>query len=83
MATNGGATRWSLKGIGYEFCNCNPGCSCNFSGLPTSSDGSCKAFVACAIQTGRCGDVDLSGITVASILDWPRAIHDGGGKAAR
>ena len=74
-------TAWSLKGIGYEFCNCNPGCTCNFSGFPTSSDGSCEAFVGCAIQSGRCGDVDLSGITVAGIFDWPKAIHDGGGKA--
>ena len=81
MPTNAVATKWSLKGIGYEFCNCNPGCTCNFSGFPTSSDGSCKAFVGCAIQTGRCGEVDLSGLTVAAILDWPKAIHDGGGKA--
>jgi len=81
VATNGGATKWNLKGIGYEFCNCNPGCTCNFSGFPTSSDGSCKAFVASRIEEGRCGDVDLSGLTVAAIIDWPKAIHDGGGKA--
>ena len=81
MATNGDATRWSLKGVGYEFCNCNPGCTCNFSGFPTSSDGSCEALVGCAIESGRCGEVDLSGITVAGVFDWPKAIHDGGGKA--
>lgn len=74
-------TSWSLTGVGYEFCNCQPGCTCNFSGFPTSSDDSCKAMVANVISSGRCGDVDLSGVTAVAIIDWPRAIHDGGGKA--
>ena len=74
-------TAWYLKGKGYEFCNCQPGCTCNFSGFPTSADGSCKAAVANHIVEGRCGDVDLSGIKAIAILDWPQAIHDGGGKA--
>jgi hypothetical protein len=70
-----------LKGKGYEFCNCQPGCTCNFSGFPTSKDGSCKAAVATHITEGHCGDVDLSGIKALAIIDWPKAIHDGGGKA--
>ena len=74
-------TTWRLKGKGYEFCNCQPGCTCNFSGFPTSSDGSCKAAVANRITEGRCGDVDLGGIDAVAIIDWPRAIHDGGGRA--
>jgi hypothetical protein len=79
--TTNGKAKWNLKGIGYEFCSCNPGCTCNFSGFPSSADGACKAFVGCAIKSGRCGDVDLSGLTVAGIFDWPKAIHDGNGKA--
>ena len=74
-------TAWRLNGTGYEFCNCQPGCTCNFSGFPTSADGSCKAAVATVIDEGRCGDTDLSGLTVMALLDWPKAIHDGGGKA--
>lgn len=74
-------TRWALQGVGYEFCNCNPGCTCNFSGFPSSPDGSCKALVANVITAGSCGGVDLSGVTAVAILDWPRAIHDGGGRA--
>ena len=75
------ATQWRLKGKGYEFCNCQPGCTCNFSGFPTSPDGSCKAAVGTRIVEGHCGDVDLSGITAVAIIDWPKAIHDGNGKA--
>jgi hypothetical protein len=74
-------TKWHLRGKGYEFCNCAPGCTCNFSGFPSSSDGSCKAFVGNFIDEGSCGDVDLSGVKAIAILDWPKAIHDGGGKA--
>ena len=72
---------WRLRGTGYEFCNCLPGCTCNFSGFPTSSDGSCKAAVANKIVEGHCGDTNLSGINAVAILDWPKAIHDGNGKA--
>ncbi len=81
MTTTETATAWKLRGKGYEFCNCLPGCTCNFSGFPTSSDGSCKAAVANHIVEGYCGDIDLSGLKVIAILDWPKAIHDGNGKA--
>src|SRR5438094_676799 len=74
-------TRWRLRGLGYEFCNCQPGCTCNFSGFPTSLDDSCKALVVVAIEEGSCGDVDLSRVRAAAIIDWPKAIHDGNGKA--
>lgn len=81
MTTTETKTGWRLKGVGFEFCNCQPGCTCNFSGFPTSPDGSCKAAVANSIEEGHCGDIDLSGIDAVAILDWPSAIHDGGGKA--
>jgi len=74
-------TTWRLRGKGYEFCNCQAGCTCNFSGFPTSPDGSCKAAVGTKIIEGYCGKVDLSGIDAVAIIDWPKAIHDGNGKA--
>lgn len=74
-------TKWALQGVGYEFCNCQPGCTCNFSGFPTSSDGSCKAMVANVMSSGFCGEVDMAGAKCLALLDWPKAIHDGGGKA--
>jgi hypothetical protein len=74
-------TQWRLTGSGYEFCNCAPGCTCNFSGFPSSADGSCQALVGCDITSGRCGDVDLSGLELVSMIKWPKAIHDGNGQA--
>jgi len=75
------ATPWALRGHGYEYCNCDFGCGCNFGGFPNSKDGSCRALVGVQIDTGSCGSVDLSGVTCAAIIDWPKAIHEGGGKA--
>jgi hypothetical protein len=77
MATS---THWQMSGNGYEFCNCDFGCGCNFGGFPNSKDGSCRALVGLDIAQGRCGDVMLDGIKCAAIVEWPKAIHDGGGK---
>ena len=81
MTATGTTTAYRLKGKGYEFCNCQPGCTCNFSGFPTSPDGSCKAAVGTHIVEGHCGDVALNDIKAVAIIDWPKAIHDGTGRA--
>src|SRR5688572_14505627 len=75
-------TQWYMKGKGYEFCNCMFGCGCNFAGVPNSKDGSCRALVGCHILEGKAGDVDLAGVKCAAIVHWPKAIHEGNGKAA-
>jgi len=75
-------TKWTLKGQGYEFCNCDFGCGCNFGGFPNSKDGSCRALVGLNITRGKGGDVDLSGVKCAGIYHWPKAIHEGNGKVA-
>jgi hypothetical protein len=80
MTTTEQRTRWYSKGRGYGFCNCAPGCGCNFHGFPTSADGSCRAMVGNHILEGSCGDVDLSGVKAIAVIDWPKAIHDGNGK---
>jgi hypothetical protein len=76
-----GATEWHLKGTGYEFCNCDFGCGCNFGGFPNSKDGSCRAFVGTHILEGACGGLNLSGVKFGAIIEWPKAIHEGNGKA--
>ncbi|HEX5813951.1 MAG TPA: DUF1326 domain-containing protein [Methylomirabilota bacterium] len=83
MATETNAKiRWQMRGEGYEFCNCDFGCGCNFGGFPNSKDGSCQALVGLSVASGRCGDVDLAGVKAASLVRWPKAIHEGNGKAA-
>ncbi|MDO8475883.1 MAG: DUF1326 domain-containing protein [Candidatus Rokubacteria bacterium] len=75
-------TKWTLKGRGYEFCNCDFGCGCVFGGFPNSKDGSCRALIGFDISRGKCGHVELSGVKWAGIYDWPKAIHQGNGKVA-
>lgn len=74
--------RWQMSGRGFEFCNCDFGCGCNFGGFPNSKDGSCRALVGLVIERGSCGGVDLGGVKCAAIVEWPKAIHEGNGKAA-
>ena len=71
---------WQMRGNGYEFCNCDFGCGCNFGGFPNSKDGSCRAMVGLHILEGKCGDVVLNGVKCAALVEWPKAIHEGNGK---
>jgi hypothetical protein len=79
--TSATATEWKLKGRGYEFCNCDFGCGCNFGGFPNSKDGSCRSLVGFEIVSGSRGGTDLSGVKCAAIVAWPKAIHEGNGKS--
>jgi hypothetical protein len=69
-----------MRGKGYEFCNCDFGCGCNFGGFPNSKNGACHALVGLHIASGTCGDVKLDGIKCAAMVQWPKAIHEGNGK---
>jgi hypothetical protein len=73
-------TAWQMSGTGYEFCNCDFGCGCNFGGFPNSKDGSCRALIGMTIADGQCGDVKLGGVKCAALVEWPKAIHEGNGK---
>jgi hypothetical protein len=73
---------WQMSGQGYEFCNCDFGCGCNFGGFPNSKDGSCRALIGFTVSKGRCVETDLAGVKGAGIFVWPKAIHEGNGKAA-
>src|SRR5687767_4521293 len=71
-------TRWTLKGREFVHCNCAYGCPCQFNALPTQ--GNCRAVAAIEIEEGHHGDTKLDGLTIAVILAWPGAIHEGGGE---
>ncbi|MEM7191649.1 MAG: DUF1326 domain-containing protein [Pseudomonadota bacterium] len=70
---------WELKGVEFANCNCDYGCPCQFSALPTYGD--CRAICAYQFDEGHFGDVDLSGLNVVGVFSWPKAIHEGNGRA--
>lgn len=70
-------THWYIKGKEFIHCNCAYGCPCQFNALPTHGD--CKAVLGFVIEEGRHGDTDLSGLSMAGIVAWPGAVHEGHG----
>jgi hypothetical protein len=70
---------WRIKGLEVTTCNCDWGCPCQFSSLPTH--GHCRAAVAIRIEQGHFGDTRLDGLTFAGLFAWPKAIHEGHGEA--
>lgn len=69
---------WHLRGQVILACNCDYGCPCNFNGLPTT--GKCEGNWNWHVEDGRYGDVPLSGLNVSMAVNWPGAIHEGGGE---
>ncbi len=72
---------WSLSMHQIECCNCSHGCGCQFSGFPDSDAGSCEALIGFYIKTGHLDDLALDNIKVIFAAAWPKAIHQGDGKA--
>ena len=60
-------------------CNCAYGCPCQFNAYPTH--GHCEAVICNEITEGHYGDVKLDGLRFGGVFQWPKAIHEGNGKA--
>jgi hypothetical protein len=69
--------QWSIECDYMESCNCDFGCTCNFSGIPTG--GRCEALVGYYVRKGNFGNVSLDGLDFIYAASWPRAIHQGDG----
>lgn len=72
-------SNWKLAGRVVIACNCDWGCPCNFNALP--SRGNREGGWIWAIETGTIESVPVDSLGVALYAAWPRAIHEGGGKA--
>lgn len=70
---------WKIRGHVILACNCDYGCPCNFNGLPTT--GKCEGNWNWHVEEGSYGDVPLAGLTFGVAVNWPGAIHEGGGEA--
>lgn len=70
---------WELEATELVACNCAYGCPCQFNALPTY--GNCEAVAGFTVQRGYFGDVRLDGLHGVAVMQWPSAIHEGGGSA--
>jgi len=68
---------WSIECDYLESCNCDFGCSCNFSGFPNF--GRCEALVGFHVRRGNYGLTRLDGLDFVYTASWPKAIHQGNG----
>jgi hypothetical protein len=75
MAT--ASPEWSLQCDYLESCNCDFGCSCNFSGFPNF--GRCETLHGLHIRSGNYGETRLDGLDFVYTASWPKAIHQGNG----
>jgi hypothetical protein len=60
---------WLVQGESFSNCNCDHWCPCQFEGSPTHN--SCKGVEVFRVDKGHFGDVDLTGVTVALVFEWP------------
>jgi hypothetical protein len=73
-------TKWHLKGLYLDSCNCDWGCPCQFNAKPTH--GNCEGLSAIHITKGNYGAVKLDGLNFIWIGSWPGPIHEGHGRAS-
>ncbi len=70
--------KWSLHGELILNCNCTVFCPCVISlGKHPPTEGYCQAWAGVRIDKGASGDVDLSGLNVAMLLDIPGKMERG------
>ena len=71
------AVEWRMKATEFANCNCAYGCPCQFNALPTH--GHCHAAGAWAIEEGHFGAVQLDGLRMVGLYNWPGPVHEGNG----
>ena len=69
---------WMIKGPKISSCNCDYGCPCEFSALPTNDV--CEGLEAHRIDEGWFGDVRLDGLIIGARFSWPGPVHEGKGR---
>jgi hypothetical protein len=73
-------TKWHLRGLYLDSCNCDWGCPCQFNAKPTY--GNCEGLSAIHISEGKYGSVKLDRLNFIWIGSWPGPIHEGHGRAS-
>jgi hypothetical protein len=68
---------WRLEGRYFENCSCDVPCPCTVS-LDLGADRDrCNAFLVFQVDAGEVDGVDVSGLTVAAMIDTPKVMSEG------
>jgi hypothetical protein len=68
---------WKLEGSYFETCSCDVVCPCTASfALPATHD-RCRVVLVFNVKHGEVEGTDVSGLTVAAVVDSPRVMSEG------
>ena len=68
---------WKITGSYFETCSCNVVCPCTASLALGATLDRCKVTLVFNVQKGDVEGTDVSGLTVAAIVDTPKVMTDG------
>jgi hypothetical protein len=68
---------WNIEGRYFENCSCNVVCPCTVS-LDLGADRDyCRAMLVFHVDRGEVDSVDVSGLSVAAVIDTPKVMAEG------
>jgi hypothetical protein len=70
--------KWWWKADFNESCNCDHGCPCNWSAIPTHA--TCDGVGSWFIREGVYGETRLDGLALSILVRFPGPIHRGNGR---
>ena len=68
---------WSIEGSYFETCSCDVICPCTASLSFGATNDRCNVTLVFHVEQGEVNGVDVSGLTVAAIVDSPKVMADG------
>ncbi len=68
---------WKLEGSYFETCSCDVVCPCTASLSLGATHDRCNAALVFNVRSGEVEGTDVSGLTVAAVIDTPKVMTDG------
>lgn len=68
---------WKVEGQYFENCSCDVPCPCAVSFDLGADRDRCHAFLVFQVESGEIDGVDVSGVTVAAVVDSPKVMTEG------
>lgn len=68
---------WKLEGSYFETCSCDVVCPCTASFALAATHDRCRVVLVFNVKSGDVEGTDVSGLTVAAVVDSPRVMSEG------
>src|SRR2546429_10019586 len=73
----GGTMSWQLEGSYFETCSCDVVCPCTASLALGATKDRCNITLVFNVKSGEVEGTDVSGLTVAAVVDTPKVMSEG------